>query len=220
MSTATQPQISAEVREKTGTRYSARVRTAGKLPAVIYGHKQDPVHIAVDAKEMVELLHHNAHLIDVDVAGKSEPCLVKDIQWDYLGTTVIHVDLARVDLTEEVEVEIEVELVGEAAGLTEVGAMIDQNTNKIHVKCLANAIPEKLIHDVSEMGVGDSLLVSGLTMPAGVTAASDPDTLIAHLSLTKIAAEPEDEAAEDGDQPDVIGDDKADGDDKAKDDDK
>ncbi len=217
MSTATQPTISAEVRERTGTRYAARVRTQGKLPAVIYGHKQAPVHIAVDAKAMIELLHHNAHLIDIDVAGKSEPCLVKDIQWDHLGKHVIHVDLARVDLTEEVEVQLEIELIGQAIGLKEVGALLEQNNNTIQVKCLANAIPERLTHDVSEMAVGDSLLVSGLTMPPGVTAASDPDMLIAHLSVTKVAEE--EETAEGGDQPEVIGGkpeegDKAEGDDK------
>ena len=214
MSTATQPTIKAQVRERTGTRYAARTRAQGKLPAVIYGHKKDPVHIAVDAKAMVELLHHNAHLIDIDVAGKSEPCLVKDIQWDHLGKHVIHVDLARVDLTEEVEVEIHVELIGQAVGLKEAGALLEQNTNTIQVKCRADAIPESLTHDVSELGVGDSLLVSGLTLPAGVTAVSDPDTLIAHLSVTKIVEE-EEETVEGEDQPEVIGD-KPEGEDKSE----
>jgi large subunit ribosomal protein L25 len=204
MSTATQPTISAEVRDRTGTRYAARIRAEKKIPAVIYGHKKDPVHIAVDSKEMIALLHHNAHLIDINVAGKSEPCLVKDIQWDHLGSTVIHVDLARVDLSEEVDVEIEIELIGDAVGLKEVGAMLDQNSNTLHVKCRADAIPERLTHDVSEMTVGDSLLVSGLKLPAGVTATSDPDTLVAHLSVTKVAEE-EEEVVEGGDQPEVIG---------------
>lgn len=207
MSTATQPRIKADVRDRTGTRYAARVRAQGKLPAVIYGHKQDPVHIAVDASELIELLHHNAHLIEVEVAGKSEPCLVKDIQWDHLGSKIIHVDLARVDLTEEVQVEIEVELTGEAVGLKEIGALLEQSHNTIQVKCRADAIPERLTHDVSGLGVGDSLLVSGLTLPAGVTAVSDPDTLIAHLSVTKIEVEEveEETVAEGEDQPEVIG---------------
>lgn len=219
MSTATQPAINAEVRERTGTRYAARIRAEKKIPAVIYGHKQDPVHVAVDAKEMIALLRHNAHLIEVSTAGKTEPCLVKDIQWDHLGKNIIHIDLARVDLSEEVEVEIEIELVGDAIGLKEAGAMLDQASSTVTVKCRADAIPESLTHDVSEMGVGDSLLVSGLTLPAGVTAASDPDTLIAHLTISKAGAE-EDEAAaaEGGDEPEVIGgkpdDDGKDGDDK------
>jgi len=153
MSAATQPKIKAEVRERTGTRYAARTREAGKLPAVIYGHKQDPVSIAVDSKAMIQLLHDNAHLIEVEVAGKTEPCLVKDIQWDYLGSTILHVDLARVDLTEEVAVEIEIELVGDAIGLKEVGAMIEQNTSKIQIKCRADAIPEKLTAEIGRAHV-------------------------------------------------------------------
>jgi large subunit ribosomal protein L25 len=218
MSTATQPKIKADVRDRTGTRYAARTREAGQLPAVIYGHKKDPVSIAVDTKAMIALLHDNAHLIEVEVAGKTEPCLVKDIQWDYLGSTILHVDLARVDLTEEVEVEIEIELVGEAVGLKEVGAMIEQNTNTVQIKCRADAIPEKLTHDVSELGVGDSLLVSGLTMPPGVTATSEADTLVAHISIAKAEVE-EEEAVEGGDQPEVIGGKpEGEGEDKAKDD--
>jgi large subunit ribosomal protein L25 len=218
MSTATQPTIKADIRERTGTRYAARVRAGGNLPAVIYGHKKDPVHIAIDAKEMTELLHHNAHLIEVDVSGKSESCLVKDIQWDHLGTTIIHVDLARVDLSEEVEVQIEVELIGDAIGLKEVGALLEQSSSTIQVKCRADAIPEKLTHDVSTMTVGDSLLVSGLTMPPGVTAMSDPDTLIAYLSVTKIEVEEEEVAAEGGDEPEIIG--KPEGEEKAEGEDK
>ncbi len=221
MSTATQPKIQAEVRDRTGTRYAARIRSQGKLPAVIYGHKKDPVHVATDAKALVDLLHNNAHLIEVEVAGKTEPCLVKDIQWNHLGSKIIHIDFARVDLTEEVAVELEVELIGLAAGLKEVGAVLDQSTNKIQVKCRADAIPEKLTHDVSEMGVGDSLLVSGLTLPAGMTAVSDPDTLIAHLSVTKVEVEEEEEvAAEGADEPAVIGKAEGEGEDKAEGEDK
>jgi len=220
MSTDTLPSLHANVRERTGTRYAARARAEGNLPAVIYGHKQDPVHISVDQMEIIALLRNNAHLIQVEVAGKTEPCLVKDIQWDHLGSKIIHIDLARVNLGEEVDVEIEIELVGDAAGLKEAGAILEQNTSTIQIKCRADAIPEKLTHDVSEMTVGDSLLVSGLTMPAGVTVSSDADLLIAHMSVAKAVVEDEDDAdAEGGDQPEVIGD-TPEGDEKAKDDDK
>lgn len=204
MSTTT-PTIHAEVRDRLGKRYATRTRAEGKLPAVIYGHKQDPVHIAVDNKEMVTILHHNAHLIEVEVAGKTEPCLVKDIQWDHLGDSILHLDLARVDLTEEVEVEVEIELVGEAVGLKDAGTIMDQAATMIEVKCRANAIPEKLTLDVSEMGVGDSRLVSDLILPAGVTAVSEPDTLIAHVTVTKAAPAEEEEAVEEGAEPEVIG---------------
>jgi large subunit ribosomal protein L25 len=206
MSTATLPKIQAEVRDRTGSRYAARVRTEGKLPAVIYGHKQDPIHVAVDSKELVDLLHHNAQLIEVDVNGKADTCLVKDIQWDYLGTTIIHVDLARVDLSEEVAVEVQIELIGDAVGLIQPGTLLDLNSNTIEVKCRADAIPEKLVHDVTAMDIGDSLLASGLTLPSGVTLSSDADTLIAHLSMTKVTEEEEDADAEDTtDEPEIVG---------------
>ncbi len=204
MTTATNPKIHAEPRDRVGSRYAARIRAQGKLPAVIYGHKQDPVHISVDRKEIIEILHHNAHLIEVDIAGKSEQCLVKDVQWDHLSKNIIHVDLARVDLSEEVEVEVEVQLVGEAIGLKQAGALLEQNTNTIEVKCRADAIPEYIEHDVTEMQVGDSLLVSDLKLPAGVTAVSEPDTLIAHLTVTKAEAEVE-EPTEGEAEPEVIG---------------
>lgn len=204
MSTATQPKIHAEVRERTGTRYAARNRAKGMLPGVIYGHKQDPIHVSVNAKELIELLHHNAHVIEVEVAGKSEPCLVKDVQWDHLSKHIIHVDLARVDLNEEVEIELELKLVGEAVGLKVVGALLEQAASTIEVKCRANAIPEFLTHDVSALEVGDSVLVSDLKLPAGVTAVSDADTLVAHISVTKEEVE-EEAPAEGADEPEVIG---------------
>jgi large subunit ribosomal protein L25 len=204
MSTATQPKIHAEVRERTGTRYAARNRAKGMLPGVIYGHKQDPIHVSVNAKELIELLHHNAHVIEVEVAGKSEPCLVKDVQWDHLSKHIIHVDLARVDLNEEVEIELELKLVGEAVGLKVVGALLEQAASTIEVKCRANAIPEFLTHDVSALEVGDSVLVSDLKLPAGVTAVSDADTLVAHISVTKEESE-EEAAAEGAAEPEVIG---------------
>ena len=204
MSTATQPKIHAEVRERTGSRYAARNRAKGMLPGVIYGHKQDPIHVSVNAKELIELLHHNAHVIEVEVGGKSEPCLVKDVQWDHLSKHIIHVDLARVDLNEEVEIELELKLEGEAVGLKVAGALLEQAAATIEVRCRANAIPEFLTHDVSALEVGDSVLVSDLKLPDGVTAVSDADTLVAHISVTKEESE-EEAPAEGADEPEVIG---------------
>ena len=212
MSTATQPKIHAEVRDRTGSRYATRSRAKGLLPGVIYGHKQDPIHVSVNAKELIELLHHNVHVLEVEVGGKSEPCLVKDVQWDHLSKHIIHVDLARVDLNEEVEIELELKLEGEPVGLKVAGALLEQAAATIEVKCRANAIPEFLTHDVSALEVGDSVLVSDLKLPAGVTAVSDPDTLVAHISVTKEEVE-EEVAAEGTDEPEVIG--KAEGDGEA-----
>ena len=137
--------------------------------------------------------------------GASTPeSLLSGEEWDHLSKHIIHVDLARVDLNEEVEIELELKLEGEAVGLKVAGAVLEQAAATIEVRCRANAIPEFLTHDVSALEVGDSVLVSDLTLPAGVTAVSDADTLVAHISVTKEEAE-EEAAAEGADEPEVIG---------------
>ena len=105
MSHAT-PHIKAEPRQRTGTRYSQRLRREGKLPAVVYGHQQDPIHLAINGGELTHHLHDGGHLLEVEHDGTVETCLIKDVQYDYLGSSIVHVDLARVDLNEEIEVSV------------------------------------------------------------------------------------------------------------------
>ncbi len=200
------PTLETTARDKTGSRYSARLREAGQIPAVVYGHKQDPVHVAVDAQVITGLLHENTQLVNAQVAGKTEPCLIKDIQWDYLGDHIIHVDLARVDLSEEVEVEVELELTGDPKSLQEAGAVLDHPLSTVTVKCRADAIPERLIHDISELTTDAPITVADLTLPAGVVAVTDPETIIAQV---QIMAEIEEEEAVEAEaaegEPEVIG---------------
>jgi len=128
------PQIEAQPRDQLGSRHTARVRAAGQLPAVIYGHKQNPVHISFDQKQVTNLLHQHAHLIKVVIETKTEPCLVKSVQWDHLGSNILHLDLARVDLTETVIVEVDLELTGDPVGLKESGAFLQHPMDQIEVK--------------------------------------------------------------------------------------
>ena len=101
------PTITAQTRDRVGGRYAERLRSAGRLPGVIYGHKIAPVSVSVDAKEILTLIQHGAHAMYLDIEGGSkETCLVKDLQYGYLGDDVIHVDFARVDLNEEVNVHV------------------------------------------------------------------------------------------------------------------
>ena len=93
---STTPTVAATLRERLGTRYTRRLRAQGLLPVVIYGHGEKPVSAAVNAKEMLGHLHHGSHVITVALGGASQTCLVKDLQFGYLGDNVIHVDLARV----------------------------------------------------------------------------------------------------------------------------
>lgn len=198
------PSISVEPRDRTGTRYAERLRKTGQLPAVIYGHQKDPVHVALNAKRLTELVYDNAHLLQVQLNQTTESCLIKDVQWDYLGKSIIHVDLARVDLSETVEVEIGVELVGEAAGLKEEGAFLDNPVSEISIECRADSIPELIEVDVSGLGVDQAITVADLKLPAGVKCTMDPETIICQVSIAEEEAAPTEAAAE-GAEPEVIG---------------
>lgn len=190
------PRLSGERRQRTGSKYAVRLRRQGKLPAVIYGHGLDPAPIAVDAHEITHALHEGAHLFEVALGStESETCLIKDVQYDHLGDTVIHVDLARVDMSEEVEVWVPINVVGQdsAPGLKQEGAFFQHPLTDLQVSCRADAIPDQITVDVSALQANATLTVGDLAMPPGVKAVTDPDTTVATIS---VVSEEEYEAVE------------------------
>lgn len=205
MATREIPRLEAEVRERCGTRYSKRLRQAGRLPAVVYGHKQDVTAIAVDRETVAELLLQHTHLVEVATPSGAEPCLIKDVQWDHLGDSLVHIDFARVDLSEKVEVEVELVLVGEAIGLKEAHTYLDQPLTMLEVRCAATEIPQSIKVDVSALGAGDSISVEDLTLPEGVEAVTSGDAVVASIQHAK-ATEPEEEeaAVEEGAEPELV----------------
>ncbi|MEX2215811.1 MAG: 50S ribosomal protein L25 [Phycisphaeraceae bacterium] len=184
------PKINAQPRELLGSRNTLRLRKAGQIPVVIYGHEQDPVHASLDRKAFTELAHRNVHLLEVAVGSSTEPCLIKELQWDYLGSQIIHVDLARVDLTEKVEVEVELVIVGEPKGAKEAGAFLQQFLQSLEIECLATQIPENIKVDVSNLGVEEHISVKDLKLPEGIVAITDEDQFVVGVVL----AEEEEEA--------------------------
>lgn len=204
MATQQLPKIEGQTRSGLGSRQTAKIRSQGRLPAVVYGHKQDPTHISFDQKEINDLLHQHAHLVEVVVGSKTEPCLIKDVQWDYLGSNILHLDLARVDLTEQVTIEVDLVLTGEPVGLKESGAFLQHGLDQLEISCLASQIPDQIKVDISELGVGGQITVADLKLPAGVTATSDGETLVAAIQIVAEEVEPiEGEAGEA--EPEVIG---------------
>lgn len=190
------PKLDAQARERCGTRYSKRLRKEGRLPAVVYGHKQGTTHVTVSRDEVTDMLMRHAHLVEVATPAGAEPCLIKDVQWDHLGSTLVHVDFARVDLTEKVEVEVEIVLVGEAPGLKEDHTYLDQPLAMLEIRCMANDIPDSVKVDISALDAGDSISVEDITLPSGVEAVTSGDAVIASVKHAAAEEEPE-EAAED-----------------------
>ncbi|MHC4652116.1 MAG: 50S ribosomal protein L25 [Planctomycetota bacterium] len=203
------PTVEATPRKKVGSIYARRLRKAGRLPAVIYGHKKDPVAISVDEGEMLLHLRHGTHVLTIDVEGaKSETCLVKDLQFGYLGDDVIHVDFARVDLEEEVNVHVHLNFVGEPHAAARGGAILNHDLTALEVICRVNEIPEDIKVDMAVMGDGLMLTVGDIELPPGVRTDLAADTPVAHISFVKREEEgavgEEAEVPTEGAEPEVI----------------
>jgi large subunit ribosomal protein L25 len=197
-------QLSAKPRNELGSRANKRLRDAGFIPGVIYGHKEAVVPITLPRKETVGHLHHGAHLFDLAVDGKSEKVLVKEVQYDHLGIEVIHVDFARVSLDEKVEVTVPLELKGTPKGEAE-GGVLTQVISDLELECLVTDIPDIIRHNVSELGLNDVVHISDLKLPPGVRCLQDGEQIVA--TVKEIAEEaPAVAVVEEGaGEPEVIG---------------
>jgi large subunit ribosomal protein L25 len=195
--------VTAEPRTQLGSRANKRLRDSGKLPGVIYGHKLSVVPITLPKKEVVKHLSHGQHLFAVTVDGNAENVLVKDVQYDHMGMDVLHVDFARVDLNERVEVTVPLELKGTPKGEAD-GGVLQQIVAELEIECIVTGIPDAIRHNVSDMALDAVLHLKDIKLPEGVKALQDPDLIIA--SVKEIAEEETTEAAEAGTaEPEVIG---------------
>jgi len=188
--------LEAEVRKHTGSKDAVRLRKQGRIPAIIYGHKQEPQAVSVDAHAFVEGLHHGHRLMDLQVGSQTESMIVKDIQYDYLGRDIIHVDLVRVDVTEKIKVNVPIELKGTPKGSHE-GGILEEHADRLEVECLVTSMPETIVVSVKEVGVGDVLHAGDVELPEGVKLTSPTTTLLVtcHLKAAAVSTEAlEDEA--------------------------
>ena len=196
--------LKAEIREQTGSGHAAKVRKAGRIPAVVYGHKEEPVAISLDAHNLVEGLHRGHRVMDVQIGKKQQKMIIKALQYDHLGRDIIHVDLMRVDVTETIRVTVPIELKGTAKG-THEGGVVEMHTNRLEIECKVTDIPEAIVVSVKEIGVGDTLHASDVELPSGVKLVSAPSTLLVTCSLVAAAKSTEELEAEMPAAPEVIG---------------
>jgi large subunit ribosomal protein L25 len=197
------PQIQASKRDQLGSRANKRLRDAGHLPGVVYGHKEAIIPVTLPRKEVVNHLNKGAHLFDLALDGKSEKVLVKEVQYDHLGIEVIHVDFARVSLDEKVEVTVPLELKGTPKG-EEEGAVLQQIVNELELECLVTDIPDKIVANVTEMGKDSALHIKELQLPPGVRCLQDEDLIVCVVKEIQEEVAPE-AAVEGSAEPEVIG---------------
>jgi len=170
----------------TGTRVARRLRSRGRVPAIVYGHKQTPVPITVARDDVLLILKRSTHLAQLQIGDTTQMVLVRDIQWDHLGKEVLHLDFARVSAEESIETEVRLEVRGTPAGASE-GGVLEVLVHSIKVTCRANAIPDSIRVDVSGLHLDEAAHVRDLVLPEGVTVDADPDLLLMHVVAPRAA---------------------------------
>lgn len=196
--------LKVEPRSTQGTRAVQRLRKSGVVPGIVYGHGQSPEAVQVDRHSLELLLHKNAHVLQLDRGGRTESCLLKDVQWDHLGIAPMHVDFTRIDLSEKVKVKVRVELRGTAKGQSEGGQIVQQLMD-MEVECTAASIPDSIRVNIADLALHQLLHVREIAMPEGVRAVTDGEAIVVacreaieHLEVAPAAA------AEGSAEPEVI----------------
>jgi large subunit ribosomal protein L25 len=197
-------QLSVQLRNELGSRRTKRLRDAGFVPGVIYGHKEEVIPVTLPKRELVHYLDHGTHVFELGMDGKNETVLVKDVQYDHLGIDVLHVDFARVDLNERVEVTVPLVLRGTPKGEAENG-VLQQIVSDLEIECLVTEIPSEIRHNVSEMALDDVLYIKDLKLPPGVKALQDPDLMVAQVKEVQEEVPVEAVVEEGAAEPEVIG---------------
>jgi len=190
--------LAADVGRATGSRPARRLRRDGMLPGVIYGHGAEPRPVAVDRRQLRQVLTQagtNA-LINLDVDGKTQLTIVKDLQRDPVGNRVIHVDFQVVSARERMTVEVPIVLEGEAEAVSREGGIVQLQLQTLTVTASVTAIPQSVPLDVSDLVLDDQVRVSELVLPSGVETDLDPDTVVVVAHRPRIVLEEEEEAAE------------------------
>jgi large subunit ribosomal protein L25 len=193
----------AQKREGRGSQAAKRLRKAGQIPAVVYGHKEATLSLSLSAEDLVKAIRHGVRVVDLQADGKTEKALIKEIQWDHLGHDILHVDFARVAADERITVPVPVELRGIAAGAS--GGVLDQPLHTLMVECPAVSVPDSIRVNISELKVGEAIHVRDLTLPPGVRVVSDPDAIVVHITAPVVVPEAPAAPAPESAEPEVIG---------------
>ena len=183
-------------RDAGGSRTARRLRRSGRVPGVLYGGAGEPVSFDTDARELRLALASAGAVLDLSVDGKkATPVVLKEAQRDPVRGQTIHVDLLRVRLDEAINAVVPLELAGveDAPGVKE-GGVLEQITRELNVEALPTAIPESIVHEVGEMEIGETIGLSAVSIPDGVTLLDDvEDTVVATLSPPRLQVEAEEE---------------------------
>jgi large subunit ribosomal protein L25 len=195
--------LKAEKRDESGKGAARKLRAAGRVPAVLYGHGVGPMAVSVDAKDLFHVLHGSAGtnvLVDLQVDGTQHLSLPREIQRDHVRGRYLHVDFLAVRRDETVTVSVPVHVVGESPGV-KAGGVIEHHLWELQAECLPGDVPDGINADVSKLQVGDSLRVADLIPPRGVSVLTPLEESVVSVVIPQVRVVEEVEAvAEEGEE--------------------
>lgn len=170
--------VQAELRENFGKGFARRLRAAGKIPAVIYGHGTEPKHVALPGHQVGLLIRRANAILDLDIAGTKELVLVKDVQRDPVLQIIEHIDFIVIKKGERVHVDIPVHVVGESAP----GTIANLDAVSISLEVEATHIPQSVTIDIAGLEEGAHIVAKDVELPKGASLVSDPEMLIVAIA--------------------------------------
>ena len=193
--------LTVELRDSIGKRRNRRLRESGKIPAVLYGHKEANLSLMLNAEQVANVLRHGSRLVQLKGAA-NEKAFIKDCQWDTWGQEVLHIDLTRVNEHEKIRVTVPVELRGEAAGVRD-GGVVKHQLHSIELECEVASIPEHLVVNINTLAFNQVIHVSDLELPPGAISLTDATQVV--VICTPPVEVTDEQAAAGEEEPEVIG---------------
>ncbi len=202
--------IESSVRETSGKGSNRKLRRAGKIPAVLYGHKNESVSLEVDPKDIFKILHSDSGentIFGLNVPGRERlNCLIKEYQLEPISHSLLHADFYEVAMDETLEVKVPLETEGESYGVKSEGGLMDIVHRELHVECLPGDIPESIVVNVTNLKIGDLIRVRDLVVSDKIKILDDPETVVVAIEHPRaeevVAAVPGEAEAEA--EPEVI----------------
>jgi large subunit ribosomal protein L25 len=195
-------QLNSEIRDQTGKGAARRLRSAGKLPAIVYGAKADPIMLTMDSSELKKTLRGRAAeniIFDLAINGKkkgqSKKVMIKEIQRDPVKRDYLHVDLFEISMAKELEVDIPLDLLNTPIGVDE-GGILQHIRREVKVVCLPEDLVDKIEVDVSGLDIGQSLHIRDISFPPGLRSLEDEDLTVVTVVAPTVTAEVEEEVEE------------------------
>jgi large subunit ribosomal protein L25 len=203
--------IPMERRERVGTTAARSLRASGKIPAILYGHGNQPQHVALDNRALEDLLHRGGRtgIVTLSLDGKqSETALLREIQRHPISRKILHADLQRVSATENVRTKVPIVPIGTPLGVKDFGGVMDLVVHELELEGPANELPDHVDVDVSELGIHEHATAGNIGIPSGFKLVTPGDTIVVSIEPSKTARQLEEAefaATVEQPEPEVIG---------------